>query len=394
VLSLPFISTVLSISACVAVTSGNLLDNDHLPQPAVRGASKPSARNADLTQVPAFELPSSEFLDDETRELLQRERAAAKPCAVQGDPQTIAADRDCLDLHRYLPMVQKLTKRYSVSVQHERIAQVSADIILPTAGIAEQNKERLLINLHGGSFIYGDRYGGQLESIAIAAVGKIKVVAVHYRQPPEHPFPAGALDAVAVYEELLKAYRPETIGVFGCSAGAVLTAQLLAQLQLRGLPMPGAVGMFGGGALPFAGDSHYTAYAQMGQALRPWSAQSSIQRVTALYAAGTNLDSPAFAPGKSPQILSRFPPSLFISSTRDIGLSAAVMTHSQLVKLGVPADLHVWEGVDHCFQYNPDLPASREAYDVAVRFFDRFLGQRGVQWSESTDQHSHAPGVK
>lgn len=54
---------------------------------------------------------------------------------------------------------------------------------------------------------------------------------------------------------------------------------------------------------------------------------------------------------------------------------AAVYTHTQLVKLGVDADLHVWAELFHGFFYNPDVPESREAYDVMVRFFDRRLGR-------------------
>jgi monoterpene epsilon-lactone hydrolase len=54
-------------------------------------------------------------------------------------------------------------------------------------------------------------------------------------------------------------------------------------------------------------------------------------------------------------------------------LSTAVYTHSQLVKMGVDAELHVLEGLFHGFFYNPDVPESRDAYDVIVKFFDRPL---------------------
>jgi hypothetical protein len=47
-----------------------------------------------------------------------------------------------------------------------------------------------------------------------------------------------------------------------------------------------------------------------------------------------------------------------------------------LVKLGVDADLHVWEGLFHGFFYNPDVPESQEAYDVIVRFFEKHLGAK------------------
>jgi monoterpene epsilon-lactone hydrolase len=73
--------------------------------------------------------------------------------------------------------------------------------------------------------------------------------------------------------------------------------------------------------------------------------------------------------------LTRFPPTLIITSTRDTALSSAVYTHSQLVKLGIDAELHVWEGVLHAFfTTNPDLPETREAWEVVTKFFDKHLG--------------------
>jgi monoterpene epsilon-lactone hydrolase len=52
-----------------------------------------------------------------------------------------------------------------------------------------------------------------------------------------------------------------------------------------------------------------------------------------------------------------------------------VQTHSELVRLGVEAELHVWEGLGHAFFFNPELPQSREMYDVTVKFFDKHLGK-------------------
>jgi epsilon-lactone hydrolase len=96
-----------------------------------------------------------------------------------------------------------------------------------------------LINLHEGGFVFGGRWGGQIESIPIAAVGKFKVMSVDYRMAPEHRFPAASGDVAAVYRELLNTYQPKNIGIYGCSACGLLTAQAVAWLQKEGLPPPG-----------------------------------------------------------------------------------------------------------------------------------------------------------
>ena len=49
-------------------------------------------------------------------------------------------------------------------------------------------------------------------------------------------------------------------------------------------------------------------------------------------------------------------------------------THRQLTRLGVEADLHVWEGLDHVFHYNPELPETRELNELIIRFFEQHLG--------------------
>ena len=44
------------------------------------------------------------------------------------------------------------------------------------------------------------------------------------------------------------------------------------------------------------------------------------------------------------------------------------------MKLGVEAELHVWEGLFHGFFYNADVPESKDAFNVIIKFFDRHLG--------------------
>ena len=92
------------------------------------------------------------------------------------------------------------------------------------------------------------------------------------------------------------------------------------------------------------------------------------------YLAGTDPKDPLVAPINSPEIMAKFPPTLIITATRGFEMSGALYTHAQLVKLGVDAELHVWEALFHGFFYNPDVPESRDCYDVIVKFFDRHLG--------------------
>jgi len=216
----------------------------------------------------------------------------------------------------------------------------------------------------------------------IASLGQIKVVSLDYRQGPKYHFPAASEDVAAAYKELLKTYRPENIGIYGCSAGGMLTGMSVAWFQKHGLPRPGAVGIFCAGltaAAGFGGDANYISMpageARLSFGL-PKPANGKAPAQTGLpYLAGTDPNDPLVAPAASLQVLAKFPPTLIITATRGFELSSAVYTHSLLVKEGVDAELHVWEGLFHGFFYNPDVPESRDCYDVIVKFFDRHLGK-------------------
>ena len=124
------------------------------------------------------------------------------------------------------------------------IAGVHVGVISPKSGVAAGNQHRILINLHGGGFYAFRGLGmGQIESIPVAALGGFKIITVDYRQAPFAQYPAASEDVEAVYRELLKQYKPEAIGIFGCSSGGSLAAQVIAWFQYKGLPRPGAVGV-------------------------------------------------------------------------------------------------------------------------------------------------------
>lgn len=332
----------------------------------------------DATHTLSLDLPLSRFLGPEARAALSRQSKELAQlesmCPVKfgsiASAKDIVVYRGCQEKYFYSIAIARLRARYNVTIQPRRIGGVGTEEFTPVDGVPEENRHRVLINLHGGDFMFGARWGGQLESIPIAALGKIRIVSVDYRMAPEHKFPAASEDVASVYKVLLKEYKPESIGIYGCSAGGVLTAESVAWILKEGLPPPGAVGMFCGGAWPNAGgDSEHFAMAFAGGE----ASASSVTSKALAYFQDQDLMNPLAFPGLAPEVMARFPASLLITSTRDFVMSSVVVTHAQLVRLGVRADLHVWEGVDHAFLYDPELPESREAYDVIARFFHTHL---------------------
>ena len=247
-------------------------------------------------------------------------------------------------------------------------------VYTPKGGVSRANRRRVLINLHGGGFAGCWPACAQLESVPIASVGGFRVVSVDYREGPRFHYPAASEDVAAVYGALLKTYRPQDIGIYGCSAGGLLTAMATAWFQRHGLPRPGAIGIFcAGGAAPgargWSGDSGY-----VGMALGEASALPLPGRARTGYLGGVDPDDPLVSPVDFPRVLAKFPPTLFITASRDLAMSSATYTNEQLAELGVPTELHVWDGLFHAFFYDPDVPESRACYRVVVRFFERRLG--------------------
>jgi acetyl esterase/lipase len=334
--------------------------------------------------VPAFLLPESSFLDEAgrtraqpTAEEQKRDAAAWAACRpLEGaDPAQASAIRKCeIGAFRASSPYRRLRARYAVAAVQQQIGGVHTEVFVPAGGIAARNRKRVLIELHGGAFLGGWGINSESESVPVASLGRIKVISVDYREGPEYRFPAASEDVAAVYRALLKTYKPASIGIYGCSAGALLTAEAVAWLQRMSLPQPGAVAMLCGGASYWSdGDSGYFGRALYGDVLVVESADRNP------YFKETAASDVLAFPARSASIMGRFPPSLLITGTRDLALSATVYTHSVLVARGVEAELHVWEGLGHGFFYDTDLPESRAAYQVIVRFFDTHLAVEPVR---------------
>jgi acetyl esterase/lipase len=325
--------------------------------------------------VPAMTVPMSRFLSREgkayvTEHLKQMQNPKLR-AQRKGIPSLIAG---------YITRQKKL---FPVHMRDTTIAGVHAYVYTPKDGVSKANGQRVLINLHGGGFSGCFPACAELESMPVASLGRIEVISLDYREAPKYQFPAASEDVAAVYRYLLKKYPAKNIGIYGCSAGGMLTGMSMAWFQVHALPIPGAIGMFCAGAtmtnVGFGGDSGYTA-AAIGEARLPRIPPAGKDggkpenRSPLAYFANAKLDDPLVAPAVSLDVLRRFPPTLIITGTRGFELSSAVYTHSLLDKVGVDAELHVWEGMFHGFFYNPDVPESRDAYNVMVRFFDRHLG--------------------
>jgi acetyl esterase/lipase len=247
-----------------------------------------------------------------------------------------------------------------VTITNETLAGVPVRRVVPPTA-PPTNASKVLLDLHGGGF--DSDSGSYTESIPIAYYAQIPVVAALYRLAPEHPFPAAVDDAVAVYRELLKTHKPEQIAIYGTSAGAILTGEVAVRLKQLSLPEPAALGIFSGfGDFARPGDS-IALYGLRGFSgclappgggtLPPYVGNTDPKNVVL---------SPIYADLKG------MPPTLFVTSGRDLLLSGTTDLHRAFLRAGNDARLIVFDGLPHAFWYNPALPESIEANQAMAKF--------------------------
>ena len=311
--------------------------------------------------------PDSVFASSEASKAANEMRRQMAPHAVKLMAGDIDDRRALLNDVFFSPRIAEARALYPVREFVMPVGSVYTEVFEPADGVPKDNANRVLINLHGGAFMFGARTEGQLESIPVANVAGMKVVSVDYRQGPEHRFPAASEDVATVYRHLLKDHEPEQIGIFGCSAGGILTAQAVAWFNAHNLPQPGAVGIFCAGAgIAFGGDSAVISTA--------FGTNFAGDREMA-YFEGTSLNDPLVSPLEHPRLMAQFPPTLVITSTRDLAMSAGLATHQRLVEQGVKSELHVYDGLNHYWYADTGLPESRQAFKVMAEYFDRHLAR-------------------
>ncbi len=316
--------------------------------------------------LPATPLPFSEFASTPARERFIALQAEARAGDLP-DPGDLAEQRRFYQRYNDARLAE-VRRAYAADVRDTTMGGVPVQVVTPPGHRATKGG-RILINLHGGGFMWGAGSGALVEAIPVAAVSGIPVVAVDYRLAPEHPYPAAVDDVEAVYRALLKDHRAEDIGLYGCSAGGMLAAQAVARILTRGVRAPGAVATLCGTGLPFSGDA--LTLGQIATGAAPMK-QGDLQRLPYLRTA--RRDDPVAFPGNDAALLARFPPTLLMAGSRDFSVSSLTTMHRRLLGAGVDAELVVFDGLWHAFLVFPELPESKEAYALVARFFDRRLG--------------------
>ncbi|MBC8126800.1 MAG: alpha/beta hydrolase, partial [Gloeobacteraceae cyanobacterium ES-bin-144] len=101
----------------------------------------------------------------------------------------------------------------------------------------------IILYIHGGGWVIADLDTYDSSPRALANESGAMVVSIHYRQAPEHKFPAAHEDAYGAYQWVLKnghrwGGNTKNVAVVGESAGGNMAAAVCIMAQAEGIQMP------------------------------------------------------------------------------------------------------------------------------------------------------------
>ena len=254
-----------------------------------------------------------------------------------------------------------------VSAESAQLAGIDVDWLRPKGA----RPDKILLYLHGGAYILGSRRTHRQLVSHMAREAGVTAIMPEYRLAPEHPFPAGIDDAVAVYRALLEAgYLPQDIVISGDSAGGGLTMATLLALRHAGDPLPAAAVLLS----PFLDVTGSGESATTRADIDPWFNPGDLPVVARYYCPDETewrnpLVSPVFAN------VAGLPPMLIQVGDHEILLSDSTRLANKLAKAGVDVELEVWPDMWHVFQFFVGkMPESRQAIVKIGEYIKRRLG--------------------
>jgi epsilon-lactone hydrolase len=270
-----------------------------------------------------------------------------------------------------LPTLATARAALAVTVEPIKVGGVNAFILTPKE-IPAADTNQLMVNLHGGGWIFGAGESGTAEAMQLAAIGGYKVLAIDYRMPPDAPYPAATDDVTAAWRAIVGTMDPRRIAIEGTSAGAGFTVSLMLRAKAEELPLPGAIALCSPPCdLTATGDSFRT---------NEWidNVICELRRLSEPRAPTLRGRPQPQGPAVVPNILrlSRLP----AGHPHDRHARPTPLRHGasapQTPEGSVTADLHVLEGLSHAQHlYDPTLTVPKEVFGEIARFFDAHLAK-------------------
>jgi acetyl esterase/lipase len=264
------------------------------------------------------------------------------------------------------PAALRALERHRVTTRPVEVGGVPCLELTPEEG----GTKRTVLYCYGGGYVTGSPFEDLPVSAALADHLDARIIAVDYRLAPEHPFPAAVEDGRAVYRHVSKTCAPGTWALAGESAGGNLALGLLQWAYVEGLDLPAGLAMCSPWCdLENGGDS-----IDFNAGRDPTLDRDFLRHAAAVYAADAALDDPGVSPING--VLASDMPAAFITTgTRDLLMSQCIRLHRLMCDAGMDADLRVWDGLWHVFEFYDELPEAAASLREIAEFLDNCLNK-------------------
>lgn len=221
---------------------------------------------------------------------------------------------------------------------------------IPVVTVGGDRKGPPVLYFHGGGYQIGSPIShlGIMNALGLAS-GR-PVIGPDYRLAPEHRFPAGIEDGVAVYRALCGASPDHAPSLAGDSAGGGLSLAVLQRARDAGLPDPASIALISPWLdLGLTGDSYRSCAEQ-----DIFSTPEALLAMARSYL-GRGGDPAASLVSPIHMEMRDLPPIVIHAGDADITLSDSVSFTERAMAAGSRVHLKVWPGMFHHFQMFAEL---------------------------------------
>jgi acetyl esterase/lipase len=279
------------------------------------------------------------------------------------DPEKLAAVRKFTFLAEDIEF-ERLRTQYSME---DRV--INGITTLWTTPRRLKHEDKVMIFAHGGGGVLNSRKTQLSLQTAVADSLGVKVASIEYRLAPENPYPAALNDVVAGYEGVIDEYGAENTGIFGTSAGGMLTLATLLRLKADGLTLPAASAPLSPGADMTASGYQYRSVGLQDPILPPYGAYTALQAYVGDADPRDPLVSPVFGDyaGITPMFL--------LAGGAEIVGSDAIRVAASARSQGVDVTFLMMDGMWHVpIGDGTGVPELQLAFDELIKFLRRHLG--------------------
>ena len=256
-------------------------------------------------------------------------------------------------------MLQRLPAFVQVHATH--FGHFDGEWLRAGAGL---NEDKVMLYLHGGGYCFSSAQAHRPLTWRLSRMARRPVLAINYRQGPDHDFEHWRDDALHAYRHLLeKGYAPENILIGGDSAGGHLTLTTLQHIRDSGLPLPRAAMCFS----PWTDLSCEGASYQRNRFRDPMFAAGAVQGLSRYFARARDPYHPLISPLHGD--FSGLPPIMITAGSTEVLRDDARRVAQRAHEHGVDVHYEEWRGMPHVFQlFAFWLPEARAAYRHMAKF--------------------------